>query len=126
MPAPPAISMTSPLATTEPILQARDGIHAPGLGRRLEFKLRQHWAHLRRRKLEKQVPSSRVRKVAQQPEPRHFHLVRVSSGTVVLSEPVISQAHLNAIELWISNPQIGVGDMPPSATNINRLMRLCD
>jgi len=34
---------------------------------------------------------------------------------------VVAQAHLDSVELWIPHAQIGVGDVPPSAANLNKL-----
>lgn len=35
---------------------------------------------------------------------------------------MVAEAHLDSVELGIPNPQVGVGDVPPSAANVNRLV----
>src|ERR1700674_1051701 len=49
----------------------------------------------------------------------------VSTRTVVLSAPVVAQ-HLDSVELWIPNTQIGVRDVRPPAANLNGLAAFCE
>src|SRR5438128_3301188 len=44
----------------------------------------------------------------------------LSTGRRLL-KPVVPQTHLNSIELRIACAQIGVGDMPPAAANVESL-----
>jgi len=43
-----------------------------------------------------------------------------------LFEPVVTQTHLDSVELRISHPQIGVRDVPPAASNVHGAPLRCD